>query len=68
MSTVQRIDDGLNRTHGWQARAYVRPGVRLTKFFSDKLNGGKRHAYWRALSMAGVLHRKASILRKIAKL
>jgi hypothetical protein len=61
--SVQRIDS--KRTHGWQARAYVEPNgmQRLTRFFSDRANGGKRAAHRKAKAAEPALKRKARELR-----
>lgn len=42
--SIQRIDIPHKHTHGWQARAHVAPGRRITAFFSDKQCGGTRAA------------------------
>lgn len=62
--SIQRIDIPHKRTHGWQARAHVRPGERLTRFFADQANGGKRKAHRAAESAEPGLKRRARELRK----
>lgn len=46
MSWVQRIDSTRCNTHGWQARAPIhgQPKRYVSRFFADKVHGGKRKA------------------------
>lgn len=59
--SVQRIDS--RNTHGWQARAHVAPGVRLTKFFADGAHGGKRRARQLAKLHEAALYELARTLK-----
>lgn len=61
--SIQRIDIPHKRTHGWQARAYVAPGERLTSFSADKACGGRRKARAHAEDAEQVLKREAKRLR-----
>lgn len=47
--SVQRIDSKDKRTAGWQARVYTVAPRYVSRFFADKLHGGKRKA--KALAM-----------------
>jgi hypothetical protein len=61
--SVQRIDNPSNHTHGWQARAHVAPGWRLTRFFADDANGGTRSALSAAEQAEISLKRKAKRIK-----
>lgn len=61
---IQRIDIPKKRTHGWQARAHVRAGLRLTAFYADQLNGGRRAARRLAKAQAEKLKKRAKELQK----
>jgi hypothetical protein len=63
--SIQRIDIPKKRTHGWQARAYISPGERLTAFSSDKAHGGKRKARLHAERAEVFLKRQAKRLRTL---
>jgi hypothetical protein len=63
--SIQRIDIEHKRTHGWQARAYLSPGERLTAFFSDQANGDAQQAHRRAQSAEVVLMREARRVRRL---
>jgi hypothetical protein len=62
--SIQRIDIPKKRTHGWQARAHVRAGLRLTAFYADQLNGGRRAAQRLAKAQAEKLKKRAKALRE----
>ena len=62
--SVQRIDIEHKHTHGWQARAYLAPGERLTAFFSDGANGDAQQALRRAQHAEAVLMREARRLKR----
>lgn len=62
--SVQRIDNHDNFTHGWQARAYIAPNRRLTRFFADDANGGTRRARKAADAAEVELKRRAKRLKK----
>lgn len=64
--SIQRIDIEHKHTHGWQARAYVAPGERLTAFFSDRANGDAQRALRRAQSAEVVLRREARRLKRLS--
>ena len=40
--SIVRIDIPESHTHGWQARAYVVKGLKLTRFISDSRKGKAR--------------------------
>lgn len=40
--SIVRIDIPESHTHGWQARAYVVKGLKLTRFISDSRRGKAR--------------------------
>jgi len=61
--SIQRIDILDKHTHGWQARAHVAPGHRLTMFFSDKQCGGTRAAKRAARAAEPSLKKRASRMR-----
>lgn len=61
--SIQRIDIPHKRTHGWQARAHVRTDLRLTAFFADQLNGGRRAAQRLAKAAAEKLKLRAKELQ-----
>lgn len=62
--SIQRIVDTRCGSYGWQARAHVAPGRRLTRFFADDQHGGKRAAYEAAQRAEVQLKRQAKRLRK----
>lgn len=62
--SIQRIDCYAKRTHGFQARAYVGHGQRLTKFFSDREYGGLKNAAFMAEREELRLKRQAQRIRK----
>jgi hypothetical protein len=62
--SVQRIDIDRKHTHGWQARAYIEPGRRLTKLCSDGANGGRRKARAAAKLAEAALKRKARGMKR----
>lgn len=65
--SVQRIDNHENFTHGWQARAYIAPNRRLTRFFADDANGGTRKARKAADAAEVQLKRRAKRIKNKAK-
>lgn len=62
--SVQRIDNHDRFTHGWQARAYIAPNRRLTRFFADDANGGIRMARKAADAAEVELKRRAKRIKK----
>jgi hypothetical protein len=62
--SIQRIDIPAKRTHGWQARAHIAPGERLTRLISDKEHGGKRAARHVADQVEAQLKRQAKRIRR----
>lgn len=62
--SVQRILDARCGSYGWQARAHVAPGRRLTRFFADDQHGGKRAAYELAQRAEANLKRQAKRLQQ----
>lgn len=62
--SVQRIDNHDRFTHGWQARAYIAPNRRLTRFFADDANGGTRKARKAADAAEVELKRRAKRIKK----
>ena len=62
--SVQRILNTRCGSYGWQARAHVAPGWRLTRFFADDQHGGKRAAYEAAQLAELELKRQAKRLQK----
>lgn len=60
---LQRIVDSRCGSYGWQARAHVAPGWRLTRFFADDQHGGKRAAYEAAQRAEQQLKRRAKRLK-----
>lgn len=63
MST-QRIVHPRSGTYGWQARAYIAPGERLTRFFADDAHGGIFAALKAAVRAEGKLKREARRIRR----
>ena len=61
--SVVRIDNPAGHTHGWQARAHLVAGQRLTKFFADDSHGGVIAAMKAAHTAEVQLQRKAKRLR-----
>lgn len=62
--SVKRIDNHDRFTHGWQARAYIAPNRRLTRFFADDANGGTRKARKAADAAEVELKRRAKRIKK----
>lgn len=65
---VTRICHPATHTVGWQARAHVAPGQRLTRFFADESHGGMARAYDLAVKAELALKRKAKRVRLNAEL
>ena len=62
--TVQRIDNPVGHTHGWQARAHVSGSKRLTRFFADDRHGGQLRAQILAKQADEKLQRQAAKLKR----
>lgn len=60
--SIQRIQSTGCRTAGWQARAHVAPGERLTRLCSDNDHGGIDGAYGAALIAERKLQRQARVI------
>lgn len=58
--SIVRVQDG------YQARAYVAPGRKLTKFVSDRANGGMGPAWQAAEQVEKKLKAKAKRIRRKA--
>lgn len=65
--SVQRIDNPRGHTHGWQARAHLAPGQRLTAFFSDSVHGGTAQALKRAEKAEAKLWIRVRELKRMCK-
>lgn len=64
---IQRIQSTSCSTTGWQARAHLAPGERLTKLCSDADYGGIDGSYGAALLAEQRLQRQAKVLlRRLA--
>lgn len=59
---IQRVESRKCKTAGWQARAHVAPGERLTQLCSDSAHGGIDGAYGAALEAERRLQRQARVL------
>lgn len=59
---IQRIQSTSCHTAGWQARAHVAPGERLTKPCSDADHGGIDGSYGAALLAEQRLQRQVQVL------
>jgi hypothetical protein len=59
---ITRINHSESNTVGWQARAHVAPGHRLTRFFADQSHGGMAKAYDLAVAAERQLKRRARAL------
>ncbi|HVT05365.1 MAG TPA: AP2 domain-containing protein [Thermoanaerobaculia bacterium] len=55
--SVSRIDQDEKHTHGWYVRVRFR-GKEVSRFFNDKLNGGKRKALREAITFRDELERR----------
>lgn len=64
--SIQRIDNPFNNTRGWQARAHVAPGQRITRFFADKAHGGPVAAQRAAEVAEASLKRQVKRARRAA--
>ena len=62
--SIQRIVGTSCGSYGWQARAHVAPGRRLTRFFADDVHGGKRAALELARRAEAQLKRQAKRLKR----
>lgn len=60
--SIQRIESTTCHTTGWQARAHVAPGERLTQLCSDNDHGGIDGAYGAALIAERKLQRQARVI------
>lgn len=61
---IQRIESRRAKSRGWQARAHVAPGERLTRFFADQLHGGIDAAYAYAMNAEAHLQRQVRRMRR----